>query len=588
MSFIVQAQDNNYTLFLARQFLENGEYAKAAEYFKDLYQENPKTYYKDYVDILVQLKEYKNAEDVLKSLYKNEDKNPMYLLDLADIYLKQNAVDDAEKQFKKVLKELPANPYDINNTAKKLIQLNQLDLAEKVYLKGKELLKNKQAFNLELASLLFLKKDYAGMINAYLDEATNSNNLTAIETGLQQLLQEEEQKDMLEKALLQRTQKQKNEYVYQELLVWLYMQFNDFEGALLQAKSLDILRNEDGVNIMRIARTATAMKDYDAAIKGFQYVVNKGTKCSWYVTANLELINVKRDKLVNSPNYTTAQLLSLKENYLSFIANYNEDDYNAINAKIELAQLEALYIHEIDTAIAILLPITENSRAPKELLAKAKLQLGDYYIIADQPWESLLLYTQVEKEQKGNPLGEEAKFRNARLAYYQGKFAWAQTQLKIIKANTTEFISNDAIDLSVFILDNLNTDDTDFALILFAKADLLRFQNKLDAAEDTLDFILHNYIGTALTDDVFFQKYLIEKDRQHYEKAADYLEQIVDNFPNDILADNALFYLGDIYQNYLKDDEKAKAYYEKIILEYKDSTFAIEARKRYRKLRGDT
>jgi len=223
----------------------------------------------------------------------------------------------------------------------------------------------------------------------------------------------------------------------------------------------------------------------------------------------------------------------------------------------------------------------------KDLLGKAKLYLGDYYIIADQPWESLLLYTQVEKAEKGNPLGEEAKFRNAKLAYYKGDFEWAQTQLKIIKANTSEFISNDAIDLSVFILDNLNTDDTDVAMLKFAKADLLRYQNKLDEAEDTLNFIIKNYPQTALQDDILFLKYKIEKDRQHYDKAADYLQQVVDNYGTDILADNALFYLGDIYQNFLRDDEKAKGFYEKIILDYKDSTFSIEARKRYRKLRGD-
>lgn len=160
--------------------------------------------------------------------------------------------------------------------------------------------------------------------------------------------------------------------------------------------------------------------------------------------------------------------------------------------------------------------------------------------------------------------------------------------MKIIKANTTEYISNDAIDLSVFILDNLNTDDTDFALLKFAKADLLRYQNKLDEAEDTLNFILQYYPQTALQDDILFLKYNIEKDRQHYEKAASYLQKIVDNYGDDILADNALFYLGDLYQFYLKEEEKAKNYYEKIIVEYKDSTFSIEARKRYRKLRGDT
>ena len=198
-----------------------------------------------------------------------------------------------------------------------------------------------------------------------------------------------------------------------------------------------------------------------------------------------------------------------------------------------------------------------------------------------------MLYTQVEKAEKGNPLGEEAKFRNAKLAYYKGDFEWAQTQLKIIKASTTELISNDAIDLSVFILDNLNTDDTDFALLKFSKADLLRYQNKVADAEDTLNDILKNYPSTALQDDILYLKYKIEKDKQQYDKAASYLQKIVDEYGTDILADNALFYLGDLYQMYLKDDEKAKAYYEKIILDYKDSTFSIEARKRYRKLRGD-
>lgn len=587
ISIFAQAQDGDYDAFLARQFLQNGEFAKAAEYYEGLFKQNPTEYYDDYLDILVQIKDFEKAEKVIKTQYKQSENNPIYLLDLADLYLKQNKEAEAEKQFNKTIKELKPDRYNINQIAQKFIKLKQLDFAQKTYLKGKDVLKDKNAFNLEIANLFLLKNDYTSMLNAYLDEAPyQANNLSVIETGLQKGFIDEKAKDALEKELLKRTQSNKNEFVYQDLLVWLYMQRNDFDGAILQSKSLDLLRNEDGENVMRIAKTAAIQKDYDAAIKGYQYVVNKGPQFSWFVTANLELINVKRDKIVNSPNYTKEQLFSLKTTYQEFIKNYN-NDYTSTNATLELAQLEALYIHEIDTAIAMLMPITENNRIQKDLLAKAKLYLGDYYVIADQPWESLLLYTQVEKEQKGNPIGEEAKFRNAKLSYYKGDFDWSQTQLKIIKANTSEFISNDAIDLSVFILDNLNTDDTDFALILFAKSDLLRYQNKLDEAEDTLTFIEKNYVGTALTDDILYLKYKIEKDRQHYDKAATYLQQIVDNFSTDILADNAVFYLGDLYQNFLKDDEKAKTYYEKIILDFKDSTFSIEARKRYRKLRGD-
>jgi TolA-binding protein len=587
LTVFANAQDGDYDAFLARQFLQNGEIAKAAEYYEGLYNQNPGEYYEPYMSVLIQLKQFEKAEKIIKTLYKQSGNNPVYLLDLGDLYLKQEKQSDAEKQFNKTIKELKPDRYIIAQIAQKFIQLKQLDFAEKTYLKGKDILKDKAAFNVDIANLFFLKNDLAKMIQAYLDEAPfQENNLTIIENGLQKALVDEKAKDALEKELLKRTQSNKTQYVYQDLLVWLYMQRNDFDGALLQAKSLDLLREENGENVMRIARTAAEQKDYDASIKGYQYVINKGNKFPYFIDANLALINVQRDRLVNSPNYTKPQLLTLKETYQNFIRTYN-DDYSATNATLELAQLEALYIHEIDSAIAIITPVAENNRTPKDLLAKAKLYLGDYYIINDQPWESVLLYTQVEKEQKGNPFGEDAKFRNAKLSYYKGDFDWSQTQLKIIKANTSEFISNDAIDLSVFILDNLNTDTIDYALLKFAKADLLRYQNKLDEAEDTLNDITRNYNGSALMDDILYLKFKIEKERQHYDKAAEYLQKIIDNYGTDILADNALFYLGDLYQHFLKNDEKAKGYYEKIILEYKDSTFAIEARKRYRKLRGD-
>ncbi|MFN8282242.1 MAG: tetratricopeptide repeat protein [Chitinophagales bacterium] len=581
------AQDGDYDAFLARQFLQNGEYAKAAEYFEDLVKTNPEEYYQEYLNLLIQLKEFDKAEKTIKTLYKQNDENPMYLLDLGNLYALQNRNDDAEKQFNKTIKELKPDRYNINQIAEKFIQINQVDFAQKTYLKGKDILKDKGAFNLEMANLYLLKNDFTSMMHAYLDEAPyRENDLSVIETGLQKAMKDEKQKDALEKELLKRTQTNKTQYVYQDLLVWLYMQRNDFDGALLQAKSLDMLRNEDGENVMRIAKTATIQKDYDVAIKGYQYVVDKGAKFRNYVEANFELINVKRDKLVNSLNYKKEDLLSLKQTYQNFIRDYN-NEYTSVNATLELAQLEALYIHEIDTAIFLLTPIVENPRTYKDLLAKAKLYLGDYYLIDDQPWESILLYTQVEKEQKGNPLGEDAKFRNAKLAYYKGDFEWSQTQLKILKASTSELISNDAIDLSVFILDNLNSDSIDYPMLKFAKADLLRYQNKLDEAEDTLNEIAKNYVGSSLEDDILFLKYKIEKDRQHYDKAMSYLQKIADNYATDILGDNAIFYLAELYQNYLKDDEKAKAMYEKIILEYKDSTFVIEARKRYRKLRGD-
>lgn len=61
------------------------------------------------------------------------------------------------------------------------------------------------------------------------------------------------EKDYIEKSLLQRVGKDKTLLVYQDILVWLYMHRNDFDGAIIQAKSLDMQRNGDGSSVMRIA-----------------------------------------------------------------------------------------------------------------------------------------------------------------------------------------------------------------------------------------------------------------------------------------------------------------------------------------------
>ncbi|PJF38359.1 MAG: hypothetical protein CUN55_17515, partial [Phototrophicales bacterium] len=54
-----------------------------------------------------------------------------------------------------------------------------------------------------------------------------------------------------------------------------------------------------------------------------------------------------------------------------------------------------------------------------------------------------------------------------------------------------------------------------------------------------------------------------------------------------LLLDDAYFMLGQLYEEVFEDDAKAMEYYQTIILNHKDSIFVIEARERFRALRGD-
>src|SRR5690606_28607822 len=102
--------------------------------------------------------------------------------------------------------------------------------------------------------------------------------------------------------------------------------------------------------------------------------------------------------------------------------------------------------------------IVANPRASLQLKSKAKLDLGDIYLLKGEPWESTLLYSQVEKQQKESPLAYEAKLKNAKLSYFKGDFRLAQDHLNILKEATTREIANDALDLSMRIKENLAYD----------------------------------------------------------------------------------------------------------------------------------
>src|SRR5690606_17438188 len=197
------------------------------------------------------------------------------------------------------------------------------------------------------------------------------------------------------------------------------------------------------------------------------------------------------------------------------------------------------------------------------------------------------LYSQVDKAYPEELIGQDARFRNAKLSYYNGDFEWAQAQFDILKTSTSKLIANDALDLSVFIMDNLGLDSTAHALAEFSKAELLVFQNKLDEAIEKLTILGNIYPDHGLQNDILFVKALLFEKKRDYVAAAGLYEAIVEHYPEEIRADNALFRLAELYTAQLQDPARAQAYYERIFIDYSDSTFAIEARKRFRELRGD-
>lgn len=585
---LLSAQSKNESV-LAQQYFKEGEYEKASELYQKLFsgKNGEKLYYKGYFNTLLKLEDYETAKEIsIKSLKVIKD-DLSILIDYGYVLKKLGDTKNADLQFKKVIDNLPPNSIEIKKLSDVFKNYEEVDCAIEVYKKGKTVFNNPSLYNLEIAGLYALKRDFSNVIGFHLDELFfRPDQLKTIQNHLQRLLSEDNHFEELEKILLKRVQSNKGFLPYSEMLVWMYMHLGDYNAAFMQARSIDINYGEDGYRVLDLARIALSEKYYSVAEKAYQHIIDKGTRNQYYVTATLEMINTKKEKLLQEPELKKEKLHEIKNAYNKFINEYGKNNTTA-TASQELAKLYALYYFEVDSAIALLENVLAWPQIRADIQGLSKLQLGDYYLLIEDHWESTLLYTQVEKAFKGTPVGEEAKFRNAKLSYYKGDFEWAQTQLKFLKASTDQLISNDAIELSVFIADNLNLDTTDHTMALFSTAELYFFQNKFDEANIELEGIKLLYPGHKLTDDVYFLQAKIDIKRRKFQDAIQKLLYITKYHEKELLADDALFKAAEIYEVNFKDKEKAMEMYQELILNFASSTFAVEAKKRYRMLRGD-
>jgi tetratricopeptide (TPR) repeat protein len=571
---------------LAKSYFENAEYDKAAYLYAQLWENNNQAqqFYAPLLKCYLQQKKLDEAEKLVRKQTKKFSENFLYQIDLGALLRLKGDEGAAQKQYEKVIKELRPNENELRQTAGYFGEVGELDFEIATFNKAQKMFGGKIDFSTDLASAYLQKSDYKTAAAYYLEyidrhpyDAQPVKNTIQTARGGDKLMSE------MEAQLYTKIQKQPDKEDYIELLTWIYIQNKDFEGALLQMKAIDKRKNGDGYRVLEIAHIAQTEGFYDDAISGYEYVVAKEPRTSLYFQARTDVLNCRKEKIAKKINYTDADLQALKADYESFIAENGKNARTAQSIK-ELADLFGFYIHDINAAVATSEELIDLPGIPQSLKNQAKLSLGDFYLISGDVWESSLVYSQVDKEEKDSPLGEEARFKNAKLSYYKGEFEWAQEQLNILKASTSQLISNDAINLSVFIIDNLGMDTISVPMEMFSRADLLMFQNKDGEADKVLDSIVFTYPGHELFDDIEYAKAQIYCRKRQFEKAIPLLENIVKNYGKDLKGDDALFLLADITERELNNKEKAKELFKQLIVDYQSSLLVVEARKRYRVL----
>lgn len=578
------AQDND--LLLAKQYNANGEPQKALEIYQKLYKQNNENYYSVYVNTLLSLKKFDEAESITKKLIRRHPDDHQYTIMMGNIYTQEGNMSKADAIYDDLIKSLPADQGEIAALASQFYQSANIDYAIKIFQQGRKLLKNDNVFTYELINLYRFKRDKVSLTDEYLNFLPqNPNFINQAENAFSNVYEGGADYDMLKTALLRRIQKDPQQTVYADLLTWQYLQQKEFDLALNQALALSRRQNDDGNSIYDLCRTFIANEAFDEAIRGYEYIISKGKATPLYIPSKIELINTKNLK-VTSGKYLPEDLLGLEKDYNDLLTEFGRNSSTAF-AMQKLANLQAFKLHKLKDAQKLLEDATKLSDIRPALLADCKLDLGDIYLLNNQPWEATLLYSQVEKDFPATATGQDALFRNAKLAYYTGDFTWAKGQLDVLKVATSQLIANDALNLLLLIQDNLVADSIGAALKMYARADLQIFAQNPEKAVITLDSISKKFPNNSLDDDIMMSKSRILIQQKDFAGAVPLLKKIIEEHPADLWADDAVFMLGDIYENRLNDKTIAKNYYQKIITDYPGSLWINEARKRFRLLRGD-
>ncbi len=566
---------------LAFEYYYNGEFNKAKNTYEELYNKTKSKYYFNYyINCFKKLNQNNEAIKILKSQVRHNSKDLTFRVLLGDFYNSAGYTEKAKSEFETALKKLSNDRNQILNLANSFIQIKEYDYAEKVYKKGEKLLKI--PFYFELASLYQIKRDYKKMIDKYLDLLDyRPSYLQSVQNRLQYTVYNNDDgtiKQTLKNSLLRRIQKKSNNTIFNELLIWLYLQDKDYKNALTQTIAIDKRLREDGYRVLQIGNIALSNKNYKTAIKAFEYIINNKRKSRYYFIAKSNLLEARFNSLI-SGTYTQKDLIYIRDEYKKSLEELGRtpETYEQI---IQLAKIEAFYLNNINQAQTDLENALKLNKLTPQQTAKIKIALADILLLKNNFWDATLYYAQVEEKFKNNPIGYEAKFKKAKLAFYSGDFKWAQAQLDVLKASTSKLISNDAFELSKLISDNLNDEDTNTTpLKMYSQADLLFYRNSDSLAILKLDSIIEKYPANSIIDESLYLKAKILLHEKKYKQAIVNLQKVAETYSYDILADNALYLLAKTYLDKIKDKEKAKEYYKKLVLEHSDSIYAPEARK---------
>ena len=566
---------------LAYQYYRNGDYEKAINLYQSLHKKNPfNTTYTNYlIDCFQQLERFEDATILINDQLEKFPNQDYLYVNLGYNFQLQHLEAKAKPYYDKAIQAIEKKP-NLGYLIGKSFQNNHLlDYALLAYKKA--MITNPSAnYNIQIAQIYGEKGEISNMFNTYLNLIDiDENYFPSAKTYLGRFITEDPENKpniSLKRLLLKRSQNNPKNY-WNQLLSWLYLQQKEYKKALVQEKAL-YHRNASNLNpITEIGKIAFDNDAFSDSKNAFNFVLENTNEIETELTAKLYLLQIDMK--------TNDEIDNIEIQFQQLFKQYGKNN-NTINIQVSYAEFLVFKKSDPNKAISIL---KEALKLPinKFQTGYIKTKLADFLVFTNQFNTALIYYTQVQNNLKNHEIGQNARYKIAQTSYFKGDFDWSKSQLQVLKNSTSQLIANDALDLNLLITDNIVQDSLKIALKKYATAELLSLQNKKQQAIDTLQTILKEFKQHPIEDETLFKQAKLFEELHKYKNAENNYLQIIALKDDDILVDDAYYYLAELYLNKLNNIEKARTYFQRIIFEYPSSIYLVAARKKFRTLRGD-
>ena len=568
---------------LAQYYYDKGDFEKAKISYEELLKGSPSNtqYFLRTIDCYQQLQQFDLAEKVIQERY-NRYKQGVFLVELGYNFQLQKNDAKAKNYYEQAIEKIKTSPNDVYGIGNSFEKKVLLEYALKSYQAAMQIQPNYN-FNFQIGMLYGQLGKTDQMIELLLTESYNNpQNANLIQTQLSRFMNGETDntafKDAMRKALILRTQKDQDVF-WNHYLSWFYVQQKEFGKAFIQEKAIYKREPESLSSIVNLSQFALNEDDTETSEEILNFILLNTKDLDLLVQTNSYLMQIKIDK-AQEKDYPiiSAELQQLLTTY--------EITPFTLSLQIIQAHFLAFNLKKTEEAKAIIKKALELNLNDYQK-ADAKMELADILLLEEKFNQALIYYSQIQLDLKNDVMAHEASLKAAKTSYYKGDFEWALKQFKELKAANTQLIANDALEYFLLINDNTVADSTQTALKQFARGDFLMYQNKKPEAIAQFQSILKAFKGQEIEAVTLLRLGKIYESQKDFNSALSQYQQIIDSHSDGIYIDEALFFSAEIYNDELKDTEKAKPLYEKVIFNHQDSIYFVDARKKYRELRGD-